>query len=198
MSIRATISLHAHLFSTKGNKWFLIHKHTSTRFSPSSFLGLNVTFILSTISTNLIVRVQYNAFNICIWNSIQFLSHLGNLLCLGYNSQTLHEHEMMTQKYHTRTIDRMSFTILCKESTHTHTYNRTFLMTEIFPCRVSLEPYHLIHSLRTITSTWWLYAIFLITFSNIKCLVICWEFFLWNSPPENTLPSKKMVRFYHN
>lgn len=58
-----------------------------------------------------------------------------------------------------------------KAHKHTHT---NILMREIFSCRASVELCHSIHSWWTIASTWWLYAIFLITFYNVKCLVICW------------------------
>lgn len=63
--------LHAHLFSTGGNKWFLI---------PIFTLIFTWRYTIAVYLNNLIVCPSYNA--VYVWNSIQFRSHLGNLLSI--------------------------------------------------------------------------------------------------------------------
>lgn len=78
---------HAHLFITRSNKWFLVQNPHTHKNIFTLIFNVDVT-LLPTISRTFIVRVQYNV-SLHILNSIQFLSHLGNLLYMERKTAAL-------------------------------------------------------------------------------------------------------------
>lgn len=135
--------LHAHLFNTGGNKWFLI-----PMISPSSLLDVTLLLSISTISLS-----EYYTMALHVWNSIQFRSHLGNLLstpkgtCVYCSIVSLIVHHRKA---------------LC------------ILMTEIFPCRMLADFQHNeIHSILIA------YHFFDYIQWALKCLAIYLAFMIW-------------------